>query len=302
MRIHKIGVNINDRKRRALKPESKRRWFFTAAVLFMFTLCAPALNAQTLSDSAIQKQLEAKFKKAILVIRNFYSSNDLKYNSEGALISGGEPGSWTLNAYFEPEKIKLSKKNITITGKRVYWVYDGSEHMFRSYRGVTNAKIEIDRSSKRNDPSEILKSLTAVFSKSDELLVNLVPPYWEKIIQDKADSGQDKRELLVIPDITISREQFKFKGRVTFPKVIYSTIPQYTEEARQAQVSGSVVLKTVVDENGNAKVVDVLKPLKAGLNTSAIDAVEKTWKFSPATLDGVPIPYIAIVEVKFSLL
>jgi len=43
----------------------------------------------------------------------------------------------------------------------------------------------------------------------------------------------------------------------TGPKILYKVDPQYTEEARIAKVSGSVLLKLVVDENGNAQDIQV---------------------------------------------
>jgi hypothetical protein len=42
------------------------------------------------------------------------------------------------------------------------------------------------------------------------------------------------------------------------------------------------------------------KPLGGGLDEKAIETV-KTWKFKPATREGVPVPVRVVVEVTFRL-
>ena len=90
------------------------------------------------------------------------------------------------------------------------------------------------------------------------------------------------------------------KPQTTAPKVIYKVEPQYTEEAKAAKVSGSVMLKVVVDERGNAQEIQVTKSLDQGLDQNAVEAV-KQWRFSPATADGKPVTVAANIEVNFRL-
>ena len=87
----------------------------------------------------------------------------------------------------------------------------------------------------------------------------------------------------------------------TAPKLLYRTEPQYTEEAKAAKISGSVLLKLVVDENGNAQEIQVARSLDEGLDQNAIAAVRQ-WVFAPATEDGKPVSVAANIEVNFRLL
>jgi len=64
-------------------------------------------------------------------------------------------------------------------------------------------------------------------------------------------------------------------------------------------VEGVIVLYITIDEDGNAKVTDIVKPLGLGLEERTVKIIEGAWYFSPAMLDGVPIPYIYSVEVNF---
>lgn len=87
---------------------------------------------------------------------------------------------------------------------------------------------------------------------------------------------------------------------VTAPVSIYKVDPPYTEDARKARVQGIVILEAVVDERGNVTRVEVLKPLAAGLDQNAVEAIRQ-WKYEPGRKDGVPVPVLITVSVSFRL-
>ncbi len=90
-------------------------------------------------------------------------------------------------------------------------------------------------------------------------------------------------------------------GGVTNPVVVYKPEPKYTEEARHAKIQGAVLISLVVDENGVARNVKVVRSLDPGLDQSAIDTVRQ-WKFKPGQKDGNPVAVAAQIEVTFRLL
>ena len=287
---------MNDYQQFDLKLNSKRRLFFTAAILLILVFHIPTLDAQTNSDRDIQKQLEAKFKNKTMAIRHFFSGDTLKYDADGTLISGGKPGSWTINAYFKPQRIRLSNKSITISGNRIYWSYNDSKQTPLLFRESGNTTIEIIRSPEQKDLPGILVSLQAVFLKNDEPFADLVPPYWKKTIQ--ADFKKDAPFVL---NAEQAKQELQERRDITPPKQKYIPTPQYTEEARRARMEGIVVLYITIDEDGKATVTDIIKPMGLGLDESAVKTIEEQWKFSPAILDGVPIWYIAKVVVGFKI-
>jgi TonB family protein len=88
---------------------------------------------------------------------------------------------------------------------------------------------------------------------------------------------------------------------VTPPVPTYRPEPPYTPQARHDKIEGTVVLWIVIDSRGNVTDVrEVSKPLGNGLDEKAIEAV-KTWKFKPATHNGVPVPVRVTVEITFRL-
>ena len=64
--------------------------------------------------------------------------------------------------------------------------------------------------------------------------------------------------------------------------IIQKTDPEYTEEARVAELEGTVVLGGAIGEDGFAHDLEVLRPLGLGLDEKAIEAV-KQWHFQPSS-------------------
>lgn len=62
----------------------------------------------------------------------------------------------------------------------------------------------------------------------------------------------------------------------------------YPEEARKADVEGTVVLRLMIDEQGNVADVRVLSGPGYGLNEAAAKAIRRC-RFKPATRDGQPV-------------
>lgn len=83
------------------------------------------------------------------------------------------------------------------------------------------------------------------------------------------------------------------------PRIVYEPPVVYSPIARQAHVSGAVMIEAIIDEQGNVTGVKVISgpPL---LFTSAIKAVEGR-KYEPTLLDGEPVAIRLSVKVDFRL-
>jgi TonB family protein len=88
---------------------------------------------------------------------------------------------------------------------------------------------------------------------------------------------------------------------ITAPSVLSRVDPEYSEEARKAKYSGAVMLAIVVNTDGRADSIKVIKSLGMGLDEKAIEAVER-WRFRPGTKGGAPVRVRAQIEVNFRLL
>ena len=88
----------------------------------------------------------------------------------------------------------------------------------------------------------------------------------------------------------------------TMPVPVYEERPQYTPEAMQAKVEGSVLLEAVVLTDGSVGDVTIVQSLDPtyGVDQQAIDAV-KLWTFQPGTRNGEPVRVVVQMQMTFTL-
>jgi TonB family protein len=87
---------------------------------------------------------------------------------------------------------------------------------------------------------------------------------------------------------------------VTPPRVLEKVEPIYSEEARRAHLSGTVLLRGTVGIDGVIHDLATTRSLGMGLDEKAIQAVT-TWQFQPGTKDGKPVAVLSNIEVNFRL-
>jgi TonB family protein len=86
----------------------------------------------------------------------------------------------------------------------------------------------------------------------------------------------------------------------TKPVRLHAPAPQYTEAARANRTQGSVILRVLVNEDGNVTAVRIVRGLPDGLTEQAIDAARRS-KFKPAMKDGKAVTYWAVLEMTFNI-
>ena len=97
-----------------------------------------------------------------------------------------------------------------------------------------------------------------------------------------------------------AEEVHKTGGDVLPPRLIQKVEPQYTEEARDAGIEGTVVLQFEVNREGDADRITVIESLDPGLDANAVAALRQ-WRFEPATKKGEPVRVGATVEINYRL-
>ena len=92
----------------------------------------------------------------------------------------------------------------------------------------------------------------------------------------------------------------RISGEVTSPRLRYKVEPEYSEQARDKKVQGTVMLAVEVWEDGRAHNIRVLRSVGFGLDEKAIEAVQK-WRFYPGHKHGKPVKVAAQIQVSFKL-
>ena len=95
--------------------------------------------------------------------------------------------------------------------------------------------------------------------------------------------------------------QSRYRPGVTLPTCAYCPDPQYTDEAREAKLQGTVTLQVLVGADGRASQIRIVKGIGLGLDERAVQTIHG-WKFVPAH-DGArrAVPAWVTVEAIFRL-
>jgi TonB family protein len=83
-------------------------------------------------------------------------------------------------------------------------------------------------------------------------------------------------------------------------RVLFKPEPQYTEEARKADITGAVILRVVFSRTGEVTNIHAIKTLPFGLTEKAIAAARQI-RFVPATRNGQPVSMYMQLEYNFNL-
>ena len=88
-------------------------------------------------------------------------------------------------------------------------------------------------------------------------------------------------------------------GVIREPRKLVHVAPVYPEFARLSRVQGVVTMEAILDATGKVESVRVLssQPL---LEEAAVRAVRQ-WRYTPTALNGVPVPVLMMITVRFSL-
>jgi TonB family protein len=95
-------------------------------------------------------------------------------------------------------------------------------------------------------------------------------------------------------------EQVQPMDRTTRPTILYQEKAEYTKEARDNEVEGTVLLNVVFGADARLHNIRVVRGLPDGLTEKAIEAAEKI-RFKPAEKDGKPVSVRGTLEYSFRL-
>jgi len=91
-----------------------------------------------------------------------------------------------------------------------------------------------------------------------------------------------------------------YHSGMTKPEILFRSEPRYPEVARRLHKQGVVVIEAEIGRDGMVRSARAVSALGFGFEDSALAAL-RTWRFTPATLNGQPLPVIYRLSVTFKL-
>jgi len=271
---------------------------FRIWLLALFLLSVVPLHADETKD--LQKKLQGKFLKQVLVIRNFYSGDHLIFDSQGNLLKGDNAIAYDgcrCVAELQVSELEIRNGGLVLRGPRMVGDYDGSKKGFSNLsREHSEVQIDVELDGSQMNEEAITDILNKVFLSSAENLRVLAPDAWRAPDPVPAAKEVAKTD----NSLAAAKEIAKVGGSVTPPKTTYMPNPEYSEEARSAKIEGDVVLWIIVSDKGKVTRIRIARCLGYGLDEKAVQAVSK-WEFKPAKKDGQPVAVQLNVDVAFHL-
>ena len=130
------------------------------------------------------------------------------------------------------------------------------------------------------------------------LLVAQTKPVPTPTVAPDADSGIPT--LVVNATATQEDKPRRVGGGVSAPVVLSAPEPQFSQQARDAGVGGTVLVYLQVDPQGLPNKVRVLRGIGMGLDEAAVEAVRQ-YRFKPAMENGVAVTVEMNVQVNFKI-
>jgi TonB family protein len=287
---------------------ARRRFLPSPRILAAVLLCLLSSAFCFARADSLEEQFKSDYVGKTMTLRHFYSGEHLRFHSDGTLQGEAPTSPWTLDGQIEVEAIHLRDGLVVISGRRIRLIFNAQGNSedelttIDNYQGksreklekmLRNLKVEIEIELPREKPDDIASVIQAVFLAKSESMMDIVPAWWQAYFA--------KREGRPRPVLSPIRPVYPVRpGKISAPHESYAPNPEYSDEARQAKLQGTVVLYLVVDASGTPRDLQVMVPLGLGLDEKAIETVS-TWKFDPGQKEGEPVSVAVNVRVSFRL-
>jgi TonB family protein len=96
------------------------------------------------------------------------------------------------------------------------------------------------------------------------------------------------------------RAQAPVGSEVVRPEKLFGYPPVYDENARRSNVHGTVMVESIIDEEGCIQKLRVCKSVHPSLDLATLEAVRR-WVFRPAELNGTPVKVYYTLHVNFTM-
>jgi TonB family protein len=287
---------------------------------------APALAAKPETDFGLSVSLRPGPDGRFLVDVNVTAPDGERVLSSKVVTTAGQPVTLSTSRGGRTYQVEVSP-SADGSGVAVLQVTEGRDVLYRSSEPIRMQSEPSTMPSNREPITLQLKDadlhdVVRTFGQLTGRKVTADPSLQGKVSIDVANTPWDiallraiaplgltlsvsENEIRVIP--TQKREPRpappgykRLDGSIKPPEPLSRVEPVYTEEARQARVSGIVIVEAQIDETGVVRNVSVVKSLPFGLGDSAAEAVRR-WVFAPALLDGKPVPVIFNITINFKI-
>jgi TonB family protein len=147
------------------------------------------------------------------------------------------------------------------------------------------------------------KKLSQIFVSNSDDAASLVPSYWRDYAETHDLTDPTKPAQETAPKEPASQPSlYRGGSEITPPRPTYTPAPSFTEFQRKFRTQGHMGVVVTVNEQGEPQDISIVKPLGAGLDESAVAALQQ-WRFEPARKkdSGEPVKVRIQIDVDCRL-
>lgn len=277
-------------------------------ILLVLMSCVGA----TAYQANLKTTLKQRYQDKVFYLRTPLSGSKLSFNSQGEPVGKVGPGYWSSDAGLLIDQLELQNSKLHLRATRVIFLFDTKDGTFRRFRTKAKVEIDIDVNPNWTDETSFTGALDRIVTPDSAVLAKEASGYWACWLTGELthDAGKqrwnchDKDEAMPgdkrqpdTHDVTLSPKD----GSISAPRAIYTPDPEYTKATQEAGLrAATVVLWATISEEGRATNIQIQRPVGAGLDDKAIEAVQR-WRFRPAMKNGSPVAVRINIEINFRL-
>lgn len=233
-----------------------------------------------------------------LFLRGGFGAEDLEYDAQGHVKGQPKVVDWTLAAVDIQKAARRQGSGggseLELDGVRVAMRYNPDQHIFERHpQKDTKLKILL---ALNPDGHGVQGALAAMFAVGiDPALQRAMPAYWRHYFSPALAWPNDE-----ITGLTVVPANAPPGSGVEFPVLEKKAEPDFTSEARQDRVKGTVQLRMTIAPDGVPRRISVKQPLGYGLDERAVEAATKL-RFRPGMKDGQPVAVEMILNQLFDV-
>jgi TonB family protein len=274
-------------------------------------LCALLLAAACWSVGSTAQtgqDLSTELVRQTLVLRNYYTSQKLKYDAGGKLLSNGTPGASATDARVYIQQVRLDKNTLVIRGEHPISVFDpatGDTTLLGLHERVD---IEVQLPSDKSPYESAHAALDKIFLTAAEANAITCTEKEEKVFREvmlrltqfvsakplQPPTGGEPLQLCFPAG---SRAYVAGNG-VSQPEEAKVYPPSYPAGQLGPPTKKLSHLAIIVDESGKPTSLVVVGNTATVFDLAAIQAV-RGWKFHPGSYQDHPVPTAITVDVTF---
>lgn len=116
--------------------------------------------------------------------------------------------------------------------------------------------------------------------------------------KERADALAARERAAAAARAKLITDAVRVGGKIKAPTKIKDVTPIYPDAAQSARVAGPVTVEATIGPDGKVLDARVVRSIPL-LDQAALDAVRQ-WEYTPALLNGAPVPVIITVRINFT--